>query len=77
MEKIYAVYVSKDQWEFINNGAETCFFGFTSQIFECRRLVVGQYVTLVLEEDTPGSFEDINSVEVYGIGKYITKYITH
>ncbi|CAC5409404.1 unnamed protein product [Mytilus coruscus] len=63
---LYGMYVSINQWDFVNRGAMTCFFGVTKTDFLCRRPIIGQYVTLTLELEYITAIQDLADFKVYG-----------
>ncbi|XP_071128650.1 G-protein coupled receptor GRL101-like [Mytilus edulis] len=61
------MYVSKNQWDFVNRGARACFFGLTENEFHCRRLITGQYVTLTLEYEQDHYLDSLMDLKVFGL----------
>ncbi|VDI03838.1 relaxin family peptide receptor 2 [Mytilus galloprovincialis] len=63
---LYGMYVSKNQWDFVNRGARACFFGLTENEFHCRRLITGQFVTLTLEYEQDHKLYALTDLKVFG-----------
>lgn len=67
------MYVSINQWDFVNRGSKACFFGATAYNFHCRRPITGQYVTLTLEEDLIANLYALTDLKVFGFRKYLKR----
>ncbi|CAG2192076.1 unnamed protein product [Mytilus edulis] len=65
-QDLYGMYISIHQWDFVNRGAMTCFFGLTDNYFRCRRPITGQYVTLTLEYEYDTVLKGLAELKVFG-----------
>ncbi|CAC5370001.1 unnamed protein product [Mytilus coruscus] len=65
-QDLYGMYISIHQWDFVNRGAKTCFFGLTDNYFRCRRPITGQFVTLTLEYEYDTILNGLAELKVFG-----------
>lgn len=70
-QNLYGMFVSINQWDFVNRGALTCFFGLTVFNFRCRRPITGQYVTLTVEYEHMFHLSALTDLKVFGFRKFI------